>query len=167
MKSMKLALAAMLTLAMVCAVGCNKDKAYKKVTGTVTYEGQPLEGALVMFYAQSPECETGAGTTDANGVYTITCGRSTQGGTGLKPGEYKVTVAKYEVIEDPDQVAFDNGEIDYDELQRRKSVDGAYATTTAAKPLTPKKFISVTDTPFTATVTENVKSNVFDFNLDE
>ena len=154
MKSSKLTLAVVATLAIA-------------TLGTVTMDGQPLEGAMLMFYPQVSDGEGGGGKTDAQGKYEVTSSRAQEGGTGLLPGDYKVTVIKTEEIVDEDQQAFDKGEITYDELQERKAKKGAYAKSERPKQLTPAKFASMTNTPLTITVTNDPAQNVFDFNLDE
>lgn len=152
----------------VCAfVGCGKDSQYKKVTGTVTFNGAPLSDCFLTFFPQSPDGEGGSGKTDANGVYTVTSSSAQNGGTGLIPGEYKVVVMKNEEVIDENQAAFEKGEITYDELQQRKAKAGAYAKSAGGELITPKKFVDPALTPLTITVTTDAKANVFDFNLDE
>jgi hypothetical protein len=57
-------------------------------SGTVTYQGKPLEGALVSFLGEGNVL--GSGTTDAAGKYTI----STLGRPGAVPGKNQVAVTK-------------------------------------------------------------------------
>lgn len=166
MKNAKYFVVACLILGLVCCVGCKKNAGYVKVTGKVTFEGAPLEGASLMFYSQEAGGESGGGKTGADGTYTVTSAGASEGDSGLLPGTYKVTVAKYEDVKSEDDIAFEKGEIDYDELQKRKAAGGAYAKTAAAKPLTPKQYIRDDTTPLSVTVTKNAKDNVFDFNLE-
>lgn len=155
-------------LGVVCSVGCSgKDKDYRKVSVKVTMNGAPLEGATVMFYNQDATGDSGGGKTGADGSLVVTSSRASEGGTGLMPGEYKVTVIKFENTVDPDQEAYDKGEITYDELQNRKAKAGAYAKTAAPELLTPPQYQRADTTPLTATVTDSSKQNVFEFNLDE
>ena len=158
---------AFLALGLVFALGCTKEKGYKKVTGKVTMGGQALEGASVMFWPSSSELESGGGKTGADGSYSVTSSGSQKGDTGLLPGQYKVTVRKYAEIDDPDQKAFEAGEITYDELQERRAKGGSYKKAAATELLTPQKFAREDSTPLTVTVTDDPKQNVFDFNLDE
>ena len=160
-------LVAFLALGIVFAVGCAKEKGYKKVTGKVTMDGQPLEGASLMFWPQATDGESGGGKTGADGTFSVTSSGSQKGDTGLLPGDYKVTIRKYADIDDPDQKAFEAGEITYDELQERKAKKGAYSKASAAELLTPQKFARDDSTPLTVTVSSDSKQNVFDFNLDE
>lgn len=82
------------TLLVVCvAGGCGKSTGPKlyPVNGKVTYKGAPVDGANVMFRAVDGNA-SGAGRTDANGVYQIT----SQWGSGLPEGEYLVGITKFE-----------------------------------------------------------------------
>lgn len=73
-----------------CNGGSNVDTV--PVTGTVTMNGQPVEGAAVTF---SPEGagHAAAAVTDASGKFQLTTETS---GDGAVAGAYKVTVTKYE-----------------------------------------------------------------------
>jgi hypothetical protein len=69
--------------------GTESDSA--TVTGRVTVDGQPLEGARVEF---QPSCADGLpsyGTTDANGVYHLMFSHDRSGAT---PGEHTVRISK-------------------------------------------------------------------------
>lgn len=74
------------------ALGCTGTKrTLVPVTGSVTYNGQPVEGALVTF---SPVTGvTAFDTTDAEGKFSLV---TQQGGEGCEPGLYTVTVRKTE-----------------------------------------------------------------------
>ncbi len=168
MKFAKILTIACLLVGVIGSTGCQKDLGYRKTTGTVTMDGQPVEGATVTFYSAST---TGAGggsaRTDANGAFDATASDAPKAGLGLMPGEYTVTVVKSETVVDEDQAAFDAGEITYDELQDRKAQKGPYAKAEPAKLLTPEQYASSRTTPLKVTVSDDPKANVFDFNLDE
>jgi hypothetical protein len=57
------------------------------VEGAITFEGEPLANAEVMF--DSPDGPRGFGTTDENGRFTVT---TRQFGAGLPAGRYRVLV---------------------------------------------------------------------------
>uniref|UniRef100_A0A7C4QMT8 Carboxypeptidase regulatory-like domain-containing protein n=1 Tax=Schlesneria paludicola TaxID=360056 RepID=A0A7C4QMT8_9PLAN len=61
------------------------------VSGTVTVDGQPVSGANVTFIPTSPGVHGAAGSTDANGRYTLFVGNN----KGAMPGSYKVTIQYY------------------------------------------------------------------------
>ena len=78
-------------LVVMAMFGCSGKApvAGKRVTGTVTYNGAPVEGASVSFI--SPMA-SGYGSTDKEGHFTL---RSSKG-EGVPVGDYKVTVVKTE-----------------------------------------------------------------------
>lgn len=88
-------------VALVMATGCSRGDGRPKtypVTGTVTLNGSPVEGATVVFVPKSPAQPGAQGpqaataTTDASGKYVLgTFAR----GDGAIPGEYLVRVFKY------------------------------------------------------------------------
>ncbi|OYV86570.1 MAG: hypothetical protein B7Z73_11525, partial [Planctomycetia bacterium 21-64-5] len=83
---------AIVSLGSLLALGCSGQKgpATAKVSGLVTYKGQPVDGATVVF-APPAGGRPGTATTDAQGRYEL----STYGDRdGALPGDYKVTVQK-------------------------------------------------------------------------
>ncbi|GAB5406007.1 MAG: hypothetical protein Aurels2KO_42380 [Aureliella sp.] len=82
-----------LLLFCVAATGCGSGISGQPVTGTVTLDGVAIEGASITF--QPKEGGTGmpaVGTTDANGVYTLTDMRDENVGAGAVEGDYNVGV---------------------------------------------------------------------------
>src|SRR5258708_5235562 len=97
-RSVLLVLCMAVLVAVVGGCGGAKPPALNTVpvTGTVTHNGQPLEGATVTFYpAESMSGKSAGGTTDNAGKFTL---KTLVGGTtmadGAMAGEYNVTVAK-------------------------------------------------------------------------
>ena len=82
-----------------CLSGCGpKLPPTKPVTGTVLYQGKPLEGATVLFMRGSrniAEGEMALGKTDANGRFELTSdfGSETEA-KGAVVGQYEVTISK-------------------------------------------------------------------------
>ena len=144
--------------------GCNRDRAYSKVTGVVSMNGEPLEECVLTFFPQFPDGEGGSGMTDAGGAYVVTSQNAFKHGTGLIPGKYKVTAIKNSEFVDEDQEAYERGEITYDELQDRKA--GTYDTVVDFETLTPKQYLDPKTTPIEITVSKDPKQNVFNFTLD-
>jgi hypothetical protein len=64
-----------------------------KVSGVVTYKGQPVEGAVVAFHCNTASVPA-TGTTDASGRFTLT---TLTPGDGAVPGEHKITITKNKV----------------------------------------------------------------------
>jgi hypothetical protein len=129
-------------LLILVLTGCgNRDSRYSRVEGTVTYNGQPVEGGTVNFQPILPEGESASGITDAGGKFTLTSVNAINGGRGALPGDYNVVLSKVEPPPpDPDQAAFDRGEIDYNELQNRLNRKGPGARGPSGKSLLPLKY---------------------------
>ena len=66
------------------------------VAGTVTMNGNPVEGADVMFVPKepTPNRRVAAAQTDAQGRFTLT---TLNPQDGAAPGEYSVTIVKWEL----------------------------------------------------------------------
>lgn len=80
-------------LAIGCAKGAPTDRV--SVSGKVTLNGQPVDGAIVTF-ASTDSGTPGAGMTAADGTYKLS----------VKPGSYAAMVTKFEVpVGSPDQPA--------------------------------------------------------------
>jgi len=80
--------------ALAFLVGCadkGADVGTTAVTGTVTLDGQPVEGAGVSFSPKSADGRAAAGKTDASGRFSLTTVTS---GDGAMPGSYAVAVSK-------------------------------------------------------------------------
>jgi len=83
---------------LVHGVGCGPSVKLKTVpvSGTVTYNGQPIEGATVVLVpAVDGSGRPAGGDSGPNGKFTLqTSVGGTQMAPGAIPGEYKVTVSK-------------------------------------------------------------------------
>ncbi len=84
------------SLALVCFAGCGgatSDRpATYAVTGVVTLDGKPVEGATVTFNPESRDGTAAFGRTGADGTYQLT---TFEASDGALPGDYIVTVTKY------------------------------------------------------------------------
>lgn len=77
----------------VAASGCGKGRVFVPVTGTVTLDGEAVEGATVSFVPKVAEGGSSAtGITDASGKFELSSGAE----SGAAPGEYYISVAKIE-----------------------------------------------------------------------
>jgi hypothetical protein len=70
--------------------GC-AGSTFPSVTGTVTLDGQPLDGAEVMFSPDVGEGQVATGLTDSKGRFRM---GTIKPGDGVRPGKYHVTVTK-------------------------------------------------------------------------
>jgi hypothetical protein len=73
---------------MLLASGCSKGLV--KVTGTVTLDDKPLEGAMVSFQPEDGGPPAN-GFTGSDGTFRLTTYST---GDGARPGDYKVTITK-------------------------------------------------------------------------
>jgi hypothetical protein len=93
-----LAWAAVVAAVVLAVPGCGGGGKVA-VKGTVTLDGQPVEGAMVAFVPADPgKGEIAYGTTDKDGTFRLT---TTKPNDGAVPGEYKVTVVYAEAAEAP------------------------------------------------------------------
>lgn len=88
--------------------GCSGESGppLHQVTGTVFYNDQPVEGAVVAFRGDNA-VQLATGTTDAEGRFTLTTRRQ---GDGAVAGRHTITVSKFIV-----DTAADTGPISMEE----------------------------------------------------
>jgi len=120
-----------------------------QVMGVVTYKGQPVEGANVMF---SPTTQ-GQGVaamalTDAAGKFTL---QTAQGKPGAVPGEYLVMITKTEMVPTGEKVP---------------KPEGGMEDVMTTKHLLPEKYRFPSSTPLKVKI-EDGKVNEFQFNLED
>ena len=150
-------LLAVVLLGSVLGLGCGGQQDADRpntvpVSGTVTHNGQPVEGATVAF--QSAGGSRGAiGVTDAGGKYTLTTFES---GDGAVPGAYQVKIFKYKI--EISEAAADQESDDY-----VPPAEGEEAP--QAENLLPPIYADPTTSGLTATVSES-GDNTFDFPLE-
>ncbi len=78
------------TALMAGSAGCNGGAGGLPVTGEVTLDGQPVEGAVVTFSPTDADGVPATGTTDSTGRFNL----SSAVGEGVAPGSYAVSIAK-------------------------------------------------------------------------
>jgi len=152
------------SLLIVTSVGCQqKDRDMRKVVGKVTYNGNPVEEALVQFVPLDNSGLGASGQSDAQGNYALTSLQSQVPGSGTKPAKYKIVVTKFEQPEiDPVTAAFNAGDIDYAEYKQKVP----QLKTEAVKHLLPQKYSNVVKSPLEFTV-EDKKENEFNIELTD
>jgi hypothetical protein len=84
--------------ALITLTGCGAESSTVPVSGIVTQNGKPVEGATVTFVRGSGDLSKGeiaSGRTDASGRYELTTHFGPKSSAqGAPPGEYKITVSK-------------------------------------------------------------------------
>jgi hypothetical protein len=151
-------------LAILICVGCNsgsKRPPTYPVSGTVTYQGKPLEGAMVTFVpAEGSTHEAATGLTDAEGKFKLTT-YSADDGANL--GDYLVKVAKYDGKK-PTKEEQDAYIISYEEEQKLQFATDEKPTP-PAKNLLPPKYGYEGTSGITFSVTKG-GANMIDIKLD-
>lgn len=66
------------------------------VSGMVTYQGTPVEEAIIVFRPVGSEGQTANGRTDATGAFKM---GTYEGTDGVVPGEYTVMISKLEATD--------------------------------------------------------------------
>lgn len=146
------------------AVGCSKGPTLPTVpvSGSVTLDGKPLEGAAVSFtpVPSNPDGKPANGITDAQGTFQLKTylGGTTGQASGAMPGDYVVMVTKYEASSGPAPAGAAEGHMDtaaqqkalQEAQQSGKPMELAIAGQT--KLTTPQKYANPKDTDLKATV---------------
>ena len=148
-------------LSLFTLVGCGgpKGPAVTVVSGTVMLDGEPLEGASVVFHPTSSSGLAGAGKTSADGTFGLSTFRATPG-AGVVPGEYVVTIRKEEwpQFEEPE-----DDDPDYERKMAKVERDMERARPTY---VTPQAYGDEETSGLTATVSTGENKIVFELSSD-
>lgn len=96
---------ALIPTVLVVLVGCSGERFPETyaVTGVVTYQDQPVEGATVTLIPSDPKGRSASGITDAEGKFSVkTYITSEHQPEGALPGDYAITVSKMQRPEIPE-----------------------------------------------------------------
>lgn len=150
----------LVAMATVSVFGCSGDTGRPKmapVSGQVTFQGKPVEGAIVSFSAEgSPR--VASGTTDANGRYKLTTFDTND---GAPVGDHAVTIAKQKKSAGPTQeINLDNPGDAY-----TKQMNAAASGEASGEHELPAKYADPKESGLRRTVTEQ-GPNEFTFALD-
>jgi hypothetical protein len=99
-------LAVLIVPALLVLASCGTDDGLGKrypVSGTVKYNGNPLEKGEISFVSEDMSKNFGATGTIANGLYTLSMGGD---GNGAQAGKYKVTIIAKEDYTEKAQADF-------------------------------------------------------------
>jgi hypothetical protein len=157
--------------ALVLFGGCSgvQGPATEPVTGTVSMDGKPIEGAQVVF-VPSGSGRAASGTTDASGKFKLTTFNPNDGAV---VGKYSVTIAKVEGGGAP-AVSLEGLS---EEEATKKAMEAHYKSDAAknfgnprakdaTKDLVPAKYKNEKDSGLTAEVKSGQENN-FEFKLSE
>jgi hypothetical protein len=143
MRNVSLLIALFTAVALISGCGDGTIRTFN-VTGTITFDGEPLSNASVTF-TPVDEGNQAYGLTDANGRYVLQT-RFGRPGAGTTPGNYAVHIV------------------------RQKDTQGRDPDSPGEPPppesLIPERYTDPATSGFAATV-EKGKRNVFDFNLEK
>jgi hypothetical protein len=151
--------------ALACFVGCpggGGSIGTAPVTGTVTLDGNPVDGAKVVFSPKSAGGRAAVGTTDASGKFSLT---TLEAGDGAIPGSYQVSISKTAAP----QAAFQDprskgGEVTPEQSKAIMEAAKAGAGATAPESLIPEIYAKADTSGFTAEVKASGK-NDFSFEM--
>ena len=147
-------------LSLFTLVGCGpKGPAVSSVSGTVLLDGEPLDGASVVFHPTSSSGLAGSGKTSADGTFGLSTFRATPG-AGVVPGKYVVTISKEEwpQFEEPE-----DDDPDYERKMEKVERDMERARPTY---VTPQAYGDEETSGLTATVSTGENKIVFELSSD-
>jgi hypothetical protein len=143
--------------ATVIVLGCSGDDSglerRYKVSGTVTYKGQPVPKGTIAFEPADPKAGRVASGFIENGSYSLTTAVQ---GDGAFPGDYKVAIASSDL--DTSALAKTTGPLHQGDEEHQKALK-------AAKSPIPLKYAQTATSGLTAKV--EAKTNTFDFPLKD
>ncbi len=149
---------------LVIAASCGSDDSFGKrypVSGTVTYNGAPLEKGQISFVPEDAKTGVGATGEIQAGAYAL----STAGGNdGARAGKYKVTITSKEDSSEAAKAAFEKdtkGAAKLDFVPRQFAAKAA----ANAKSLIPAGYGDTRTTTLTAEVKE--ETNTIPFELSD
>ncbi len=132
-------LVAVLVLGTSVLTGCGggADRpAMVPVSGTVNYNGGPVEGATVTF-AAGTSARSSSGTTDASGKFKLTTFDTND---GAPVGEYIVTIAKFEAEAGVDSGAGSTPEKMKEMMEKQQALMSGKAVAETPKAKLPTKY---------------------------
>ena len=147
MKPLALAVRCAITCALAFVIGCGGGASGPKVypvTGTVTYNGQAVEGAVVAFHGEAAT-KMATGTTDAQGRFELTTYKP---GDGAVAGKHRVTVTKTS-----------GGAAGGTDIMSMEEALEATETQPESQNELPTQYASAADSPLQFTVSEDRKND--------
>lgn len=91
----KLLIVVVASIGLSFAVGCSRGPARGGVSGTVTLDGKPLGGVIVVFHPLEHQAPLARGTSTETGTFVL---EADDGGNGVVVGNYRVVVLDPQAI---------------------------------------------------------------------
>lgn len=140
-----------LVLGTMCTIaGCGAETGDRPATvparGIVTYNGEPVEKAVITFTPKQEGGTSAYAKTDAKGRFVL---QTFDADDGAVPGEYDVTVKKFLIV-----------------VPEKDEGDPGYVEPPPPKALVPEKYMNSNTSDLTAVVREG-EENEFAFNLKD
>jgi hypothetical protein len=145
--------------ALVAAIGCSGEKdlgQYATVSGIVSHNGNPVDGAKVEFHGTTASAEGAknlfSANTDSTGKYMIS---GVGANPGIPPGLYKVVITKYI----GKGGVMPEGEYDPGQIEAMIS-DGQGGAAASLKNVLPREYSSPDSSKLSVTVESGKNENV-------
>lgn len=152
----------LLALSLLAFAGCSGTEAVPgivRVTGEVTLNGDPVEGATVTFQPEGA-ARAASGRTDAKGAFKLT---TLNPGDGALPGNYKVMISKVEDTDPAHQMSAEEFTAMVSGGKRPPSGatrPGKKAENVGLKYHVPQKYMDANKSGLTATVDASGKNHI-------
>ena len=148
--------------AVVLLAGCSDGRPTRvPVSGTVTFQGEPLASANVTFLSTQADGHSASGRTDDSGQFKLT---TFSPDDGAIPGDYVVTIAMHDSRGAEIDVGAADQDLgaDYEAMMMGEASSGGAQAQPGGLPA---KYANASESGLTETVTEG-KKNVIDIELD-
>jgi hypothetical protein len=149
MKTKNFVLYCLLVLFHLTGCSNNDGPRTEYVEGNITFNGQPLSKALVVFHPVDSTGIAASGTTNEQGIFRLTSLRGGAKDAGAVAGEYRVTVSR-----DKDEPS---------SFREEKSADDRISKIAVFESLIPAKYNNPAKSGLTVTIEK--KKNLFQFSL--
>ncbi len=142
------------TSLLVCSLGCSggsSNPTTYAVTGAVTLNGVPVDGATIIFAPVSEGAVGATGTSDAEGNYTMTTYVNSD---GMRPGDYMIKVFKFDAPPTPPSESSPDFDPNTSLEEQEDDYNPDAAPAAATKNHLPKKYASEVTSGLKHTVAE-------------
>ncbi len=153
---------AFIAMGVITLAGCSRGNGFPPpvpVSGSVSYQGKPVDGASITFLAGDGGGRSASGTTDSQGAFQLTTFSTSD---GALPGDYTVTIAKMESKIGGDMDA-SNPDADYNQMM---AAAGSNNLAKLQKAILPEKYADATKSGLKRSVVDG-QANEFAFELGD